>query len=76
MRPGIANTLASWHLSDYYTTAPTLSDAWLREDKTNVDRVLAVTSTNANQIFADIFIQNIATRCMPMYSIPGLIDHH
>lgn len=76
MRPGIANTLASWHLADYYTAAPTLSDSWLREDKTNVDRCLAVTSANANQIFADFFIQNICTRPMPMYSVPGLIDHH
>lgn len=76
MRPGIQNTLASWHLADYYQTAPTLSDAWIREDKTNVDRVLAVTSANANQVFADIYIKNICTRPMPMYSIPGLIDHH
>ena len=30
MRPGISNTLASWHLSDYYTQQPTLSDSWLR----------------------------------------------
>lgn len=76
MRPGIANTLASWHFSDYYQSAPTLSDSWIREDKTNVDRTLAVTSANANQIFADIYIKNICTRVMPMYSIPGLIDHH
>lgn len=76
MRPGISNTLASWHLADYYTTPPTLSDDWIREDKSNVDRVLAVTSAVSNQIFADILIQNTCTRCMPMYSIPGLIDHH
>lgn len=76
MRPGVSNTLASWHLADYYAGEPTLSDGWLREDKTNVDRVLAVTSANANQIFADFYIKNICTRPMPMYSIPGLIDHH
>ena len=76
MRPGITNSLASWHLGDNYQTAPTLSDSWIREDKTNVDRVLAVTSAKANQIFCDIYVQNIATRPMPLYSIPGLIDHH
>ena len=75
MRPGIANTLASWHLGDYYTQAPTLSDAWVREDKSNVDRVLAVTSAVSNQFWADIYVKNIATRVMPMYSVPGLIDH-
>lgn len=76
MRPGIQNTLASWHFSDYYTEAPTLSDSWIREDKTNVDRTLAVTSAVSNQAFMDVYIKNICTRPMPMYSIPGLIDHH
>lgn len=76
MRPGITNTLASWHFADYYTQSPTLSDGWIREDKSNVDRALAVTSTVSNQAFADFYVQNICTRCMPTYSIPGLIDHH
>lgn len=76
MRPGIPNTLSSWHFSDYYTSAPTLSDAWIREDKTNVDRTLAVQSSVSNQAWMDVYVKNICTRCMPMYSIPGLIDHH
>ncbi len=76
MRPGITNTLASWHFADYYTSPPTLSDGWIREDKTNVDRALAVTSAVSNQAFADFYVKNICTRCMPTYSIPGLIDHH
>lgn len=76
MRPGIANSLASWHLGDYYTEKPILSDAWIREDKTNVDRVLAVTSQVSNQFFADFWFDVKATRPMPVYSIPGLIDHN
>lgn len=76
MRPGITNSLASWHLSDYYSTVPSLSASWIREDKANVDRVLAVTSSVSNQVFCDFFVRNICTRAMPMYSIPGLIDHH
>lgn len=76
MRPGIANTLASWHLSDYYTRQPTLSDSWLREDVTNLDRCLAVTSSVSNQFFADFYFDSTWTRCLPMYSVPGLIDHH
>lgn len=75
MRPGLPNTLAQWHLSDNYSQAPTLSDGWIREDVTNVDRVLAVSSTVSNQFWADIYIHNKCTRCMPMYSVPGLIDH-
>ena len=76
MRPGIPNTLDSWHFADYYTQAPQLSQGWIEEDKTNVDRTLAVTSQVSNQLFADIYIQNWSTRPMPIYSIPGLADHH
>lgn len=76
MRPGIQNSLASWHLGDYYTQAPTLSDGWIREDKSNVDRVLAVTSQLSNQIFADFWFDQTVTRPMPVYSVPGLLDHN
>lgn len=76
MRPQVPNSLASWHLADNYSKAPTLSDGWIREDKTNVDRVLAVGSTVSNQVFGDFYFNAIYTRPMPMYSIPGLIDHN
>ena len=76
MRSAYAQSLDVWHLADDYDKLPALSDSWIREDKSTVDRVLAVKSTVSNQLFADIFIKNRATRPMPMYSIPGLIDHH
>ncbi len=76
MRSQYAQSLDVWHLADDYSALPMLSDSWIREDKTNVDRVLAVTSAVSNQLFADIYIKNRTTRPMPMYSIPGLIDHH
>ncbi len=76
MRSSYAQSLDVWHLADDYDTRPSLSDSWIREDKSNIDRVLAVTSSVSNQFFADIYVQNRATRPMPMYSIPGLIDHH
>lgn len=76
MRPQVDGSLASWHLADNYSAAPTLSDGWIREDKVNVDRVLAVSSSVANQVFGDFYFSAIYTRPMPMYSIPGLIDHN
>uniref|UniRef100_A0AAU8B8A3 Major capsid protein n=1 Tax=Dulem virus 113 TaxID=3145590 RepID=A0AAU8B8A3_9VIRU len=76
MRSSYAQSLDIWHLGDDYSQLPALSDAWIREDASNVDRVLAVQSSQANQLFADIYIENRSTRPMPMYSIPGLIDHH
>ncbi len=76
MRSSAPQSLDVWHLADDYQSLPSLSDSWIREDKSNVDRVLAVTSSVSNQLFADIYVQCLATRPMPVYSIPGLIDHH
>lgn len=73
MRPGIENSLAYWHLSDFYDDLlPTLGNQWIKEDKTNVDRVLSVTSKVSDQFFGDFYVKNYTTRPMPVYSIPGL----
>ena len=76
MRSNAKTPLDSWHLADDYDALPTLSDSWIREEPNNVNRVLAVTSEVSNQLFCDLFVQNRTTRPMPVYSIPGLIDHH
>lgn len=76
MRSNAKTPLDSWHLADDYDALPTLSDSWIREEPNNVNRVLSVTSEVSNQLFCDLYIQNRTTRPMPVYSIPGLIDHH
>ena len=76
MRSNYAQSLDIWHLADEYSKLPSLSDEWIREDPANIDRVLAVTSTDAHQFIADIYVSNKTVRAMPLYSIPGLIDHH
>lgn len=76
-RPGVSGSLSSWHYGDYYSTAPTLSQAWIEEDKAPVDRTLAVPSSgNVPQLLCDMYFNPVFTRAMPVYSIPGLIDHH
>lgn len=76
MRSSAPQSLDSWHLGDDYASRPALSAEWIREDASNIDRVLAVSSDVSAQFFGDIYVQNTTTRPMPMYSIPGLIDHH
>lgn len=76
MRSNHNKTLDSWHWADDYDTLPKLSSSWIDEDKVNIDRSLAVTSSLANQLYADIYVQNQTTRPMPVYSVPGLIDHN
>lgn len=76
-RPGISGSLSSWHYGDYYTTAPTLSQAWIEEDKAPVDRTLAVASSGTvPQLLCDMYFNPTFVRAMPVYSVPGLIDHH
>ena len=76
MRSSYAQSLDVWHLADDYEKLPSLSAEWIQENAKIIDRVLAVTSQKSNQFFADIYVKNLCTRPMPMYSIPGLIDHH
>lgn len=76
MRPGVPNSLASWNLADLYSSQPYLSDAWIREDISPLDRALAVSSSAAHQALCDFYVQAKVVRPMPLYSVPGLIDHH
>lgn len=76
MRSSYAHSLDVWHLADDYSKLPSLSAEWIQEDANTVNRVLAVSDNVSAQFFADIYVKNLCTRPMPMYSIPGLIDHH
>lgn len=76
MRSQYSKSLDVWHVADEYSQLPKLSPTWIQEDKSNVDRVLAVQSSVSNQIFGDFYVRCKATRPMPVFSIPGLIDHH
>lgn len=76
MRSSAPQSLDVWHLGDDYESLPSLSDSWIREDSKTVNRVLAVSDNVSAQLFCDIYVRNFCTRPMPLYSIPGLIDHH
>lgn len=73
MRPNVDSSFGHWSLTDNYAAKPTLSSNWIQEDKTNVDRALAVSSSLSDQLFADFYFNFRAVRCMPMYSVPGAI---
>ena len=71
-RSNDAATLDAWHLAIDYGSEPSLNAAFI-VDATPVDRVVAVPA-EPNFIFDSYFKMN-CTRPMPVYSIPGLIDH-
>lgn len=81
-----SQSLDIWHYGDFYEWqenldpdsglrhAPYLDEKWILADKSNIMRTLAV--QNHNQFKADMYFNAIWTRPMPLYSIPGLVDHH
>lgn len=70
MRSNATGTLDFWHYADNYSAAPTLSQEWMNEGKTEIARTLIV--QNEPQFFGAIRVMNKTTRCMPLYSVPGL----
>ncbi|AYQ58197.1 putative VP1 [Microviridae sp.] len=75
-RSNYQNTLDSWHYADYYTDQPYLSSNWNDETKANINRTIAVQDELEDQFISDMFFDTTWVRPMPVYSIPGLIDHH
>lgn len=73
-RSNAEGTLDSWHYGDNYKEVPNLSQAWMKEGDSEIQRTLAV--DNEPQFIMDTIIDNTSVRPMPMYSIPGLVDHH
>lgn len=73
-RSNAAQSLDAWHYAQDYNALPTLSTAWMEQNDTEMKRTLAVQSQP--DFIADFYFMNKTTRCMPVYSIPGLIDHH
>jgi hypothetical protein len=73
-RPYVAGTLAVWNLSENFGALPTLAQTFIEDNTTAVlDRVLAVNSEP--DIIMDSYMQYRCARPMPVYGVPGLIDH-
>ena len=70
MRSNATGTLDFWHYADNYSKVPTLSQEWMAEGKEEIARTLIV--QNEDQLFGAIRVANKTTRCMPLYSVPGL----
>lgn len=71
-RSNHATTLDLWHLSQEFGNRPTLSSTFIHEDPP-IDRVIAV--QEEPHFLFDAYHRLICARPMPVYSVPGLIDH-
>jgi hypothetical protein len=76
-RPETTINLAIWHYGDKFTATPSLNTDFIKDTDQNIARTLALaTSNETHQFLVDIWYTATYTRAMPVYSIPGLIDHH
>ena len=70
-----AGTIDAWHLAQKFTALPTLNSTFI-SDTPPVSRVVAVGSAaNGQQFLFDSFFDVTAVRPLPMFGVPGLIDH-
>lgn len=72
MRSSATVPLDSWHLAQDFATLPALNSTFITEDPP-LDRVIAVPS-EPHFIF-DSHMSLKCARPMPVYSVPGMIDH-
>ena len=68
----ISGSLDAWHLAQFFAQRPELNSTFI-EDNPPIDRVIAVPS-EPHFIF-DGYFQMKCARPMPLYGVPGLIDH-
>ena len=70
-----AGTIDPWHLAQKFTSLPTLNATFI-QDTPPLSRALAVgAAANGQQFIADMFFDINTARPLPLYSVPGLIDH-
>lgn len=71
-RSNATTPLDAWHLAQNFEDLPTLNSTFIEENPP-IDRVIAVPSEP--QFLFDSFIKYRCVRPMPVYSVPGMIDH-
>ncbi|WNK13983.1 MAG: major capsid protein [Microvirus sp.] len=69
--------LDAWHFAEKFTALPGLNNAFITDPTVvTMQRVAALGATSVGQQFlCDMFFDVKAARPMPLYSVPGLIDH-
>lgn len=61
-----------WHLSQYFSNAPTLNEEFITENPP-IKRIIAV--QDEPEFLLDIGFRYTTVRPMPMFGTPGLVDH-
>lgn len=74
LRSTSPTTLEVWHSSEHFGNLPYLNGSFI-EDQTDSVLVRNLAIENQPQIIFDSYFELKCARPMPVYSVPGLIDH-
>lgn len=72
LRSTAIDSLDVWHLAQEFESLPTLNQTFI-EESVPMSRVLAVANQPAFKV--DCYFKMKCVRPMPVYSVPGLVDH-
>jgi len=73
-RSQVTDTLDVWHLAQDFTSLPVLNSTFIKDCAQEVlERVVVV--EDEPQFYFDAFFSMTCARPMPVYGVPGLIDH-
>jgi len=73
-RSTTSGTLDAWHLAQRFNTRPGLDGTFI-DEAPPMSRITAVSTSPSNSFYLDAFFEIRAARPLPMYSVPGLVDH-
>ena len=68
-------TLTAWTYTNKFTANPVLNSDFMKQPESQIGDTLVISNANY-QFIGDFAFFVTCVRPMPLYSIPGLIDHH
>ena len=72
---GLYTLLNSYTYAQSLSANPTLNSGFIEESRLSFDKT-CISTNSPYQFYGDFYLDLKMTRPLPVYSIPGLIDHY
>lgn len=75
MRSTYAQSLDIWHFAQEFANLPALNDDFIEDTASYQGIMRASAVQDEPQFYGDVYIKLHCARPMPLYGVPGLVDH-
>lgn len=75
MRSTYAQSLDIWHFAQEFVNLPALNDDFIEDTASYQGIMRASAVQDEPQFYGDVYIKLHCARPMPLYGVPGLVDH-